>query len=261
MSSNMRYVAKKKSLEGMAPSPTSPYGASEEKKSDGVQQEPTSNTQLVQANTQTPTKSNNNNKSPTSAATPEEKAVETSNSVVSSTQVKHPLQYRWTMWYNPPKNWNVTKIITFDTVEDFWCLFNNLVNASQLDSGSNFHLFKEGIEPQWEDPANKNGGKWIATFTRNEFQIADKAWMYTVLAIIGESFADSDEITGAVVSPRPKEIKIALWTKVASNEAAVMRIGATFKATIETSKNMSFQSHSDCMKHKSSFRNKHIYSI
>jgi translation initiation factor 4E len=42
--------------------------------------------------------------------------------------VKHPLQHRWTLWYDNPKkrnsaeSWeeNLKKIYTFDTVEDFW---------------------------------------------------------------------------------------------------------------------------------------------
>lgn len=42
--------------------------------------------------------------------------------------LKHPLQSRWVLWYDNPKNmqngetWedNLKKIFTFDTVEDFW---------------------------------------------------------------------------------------------------------------------------------------------
>lgn len=26
------------------------------------------------------------------------------------------------------------------------------------------HLFKKGIKPMWEDPANKKGGKWVYYF-------------------------------------------------------------------------------------------------
>jgi translation initiation factor 4E len=44
--------------------------------------------------------------------------------------VKHPLQYRWSLWYddsanlklNPKLPWeeNLKKVYTFDTIEDFW---------------------------------------------------------------------------------------------------------------------------------------------
>ena len=26
--------------------------------------------------------------------------------------------------------------------------------------GADFHLFKEGVEPKWEDPSCEHGGKW-----------------------------------------------------------------------------------------------------
>ena len=45
-----------------------------------------------------------------------------------ASQKKHPLQFRWVLWYDYSqrkqnlKNWetNLNKIATFDTVEDFW---------------------------------------------------------------------------------------------------------------------------------------------
>lgn len=115
--------------------------------------------------------------------------------VSSDFDVKHPLQFSWTMWYNEPqprnsKEWtnNVKKILTFDTVEDFWCLFNNLYAPSRLVPGSNYHLFKEGIKPEWEDPANKKGGKWICAFSRPHGNAMankafDDAWLWTILGM------------------------------------------------------------------------------
>lgn len=52
------------------------------------------------------------------------------------------------------------QVATFDMVEDFWGIFNNIRPPSRLNPGSNYHLFKVGIEPMWEHPANMNGGKW-----------------------------------------------------------------------------------------------------
>ena len=34
-------------------------------------------------------------------------------------------------------------------------------STGELSSHSDFHLFKVGIKPMWEDEANKCGGKWI----------------------------------------------------------------------------------------------------
>lgn len=42
-------------------------------------------------------------------------------------------------------------------VEDFWRLYNNVAPPSQLQLGCSYNLFKRGIEPKWEDPANDKG--------------------------------------------------------------------------------------------------------
>jgi translation initiation factor 4E len=62
-------------------------------------------------------------------------------------------------------NWQLTgrlnmQVATFDMVEDFWGIFNNIRPPSRLNAGTNYHLFKVGIEPMWEHDANKAGGKW-----------------------------------------------------------------------------------------------------
>ncbi len=41
-------------------------------------------------------------------------------------------------------------------VEEFWSIINNLLPPSQLVKNANYHFFKDGIQPLWEDKANKN---------------------------------------------------------------------------------------------------------
>ena len=48
-----------------------------------------------------------------------------------------------------------------------------------------YHLFREGILPAWEDPANANGGKWILRFKKG---LASRMWEDTLLAVIGDHF-------------------------------------------------------------------------
>ncbi|KAG8084428.1 hypothetical protein GUJ93_ZPchr0010g9493 [Zizania palustris] len=61
---------------------------------------------------------------------------------------------------------NIKKIIDFSTVESFWVCYCHLARPSSLPSPTDLHLFKEGIRPLWEDPANRNGGKWIIRFKK-----------------------------------------------------------------------------------------------
>ncbi|KAJ3548229.1 hypothetical protein NM688_g5324 [Phlebia brevispora] len=126
--------------------------------------------------------------------------------------VKHPLYSPWTLWFDSPatkgrnlpqtpmssfpqtplpqtpgglaaQGWmeDIKRVISFDSVEEFWGLYNNIVPPSQLPQKANYYLFKEGIIPAWEDEANKNGGKWSIQLPKdkNRGQI-DKMWLYTV---------------------------------------------------------------------------------
>jgi len=182
--------------------------------------------------------------------------------------IKHPLQTAWTMWYNSPQtqkdreaqDWQPKQIVTFDTVEDFWCLFNNLLPPSKLVRGSNYHLFKEGINPEWEDPINKVGGKWIVQYGPKDAG-QDDHWMFTLLALIGEEFEDSDEICGAVFSPRNKQNKLALWTKDSRKKEAVIRIGKGWKEALGLKVQIGYQSHQDALNAGFSYKNPNIYTV
>ena len=59
-------------------------------------------------------------------------------------------------------------------------VFNNIRPASSLDAGSNYHLFKAGIRPEWEDKANANGGKWVVSFKVQQKQLLNKSWLWLV---------------------------------------------------------------------------------
>jgi Eukaryotic initiation factor 4E len=52
---------------------------------------------------------------------------------------------------------------------------------SKLLANADFHLFKTGIEPKWEDPECANGGKWSFTVSRKP-QL-DTMWLETVFIL------------------------------------------------------------------------------
>ncbi|KAJ6233694.1 eukaryotic translation initiation factor 4e related [Anaeramoeba flamelloides] len=150
---------------------------------------------------------------------------------------KHPLQNKWTMWvdgYSGSRNWgeDMKKILDFETVEDFWGMFNNLVSVSKLKNGTNFHLFKYGIKPEWEDSGNISGGKWNLRINRSVSKLED-LWLDTVLSLIGERFEPKEEICGAVVSIRNSGDRIALWTKTASKKDVQLEIGKIWKKDLQ----------------------------
>lgn len=54
------------------------------------------------------------------------------------------------------------EITSFDTVEDFWSLYNHIRVASELKQGNDYSLFKKNIRPMWEDAGNVAGRKTIS---------------------------------------------------------------------------------------------------
>ncbi|KAG8757487.1 eukaryotic translation initiation factor 4E [Serendipita sp. 396] len=172
--------------------------------------------------------------------------------------VKHPLYSSWTLWFDSPstkgraggtgtpstpstavpatpsgsQGWmdDIKKVVSFESVEEFWGLFNNIVPPSSLPQRANYYLFKENIIPAWEDAANKDGGKWSIQLPKEKNRNnVDKMWLYTMLAAIGETFdpyltkanTDGDEpppsslITGVIVSTRPQFYRLSIWTRQA----------------------------------------------
>lgn len=158
---------------------------------------------------------------------------------------KHPLEHRWTLWFDNPSGkqtlnkygQTLRSVYTFDTVEDFWCLYNNIRTPGQLQPSATFYLFKENIEPKWEDPRNAQGGCWTANVPKGPGntgkQTLDTWWLHAVLACIGEQFDEGDEVHGIAVNIRSAKDRIEVWTRSAANEAVQTSIGKQFKAVLD----------------------------
>ncbi len=124
---------------------------------------------------------------------------------------------------------NLTLIGEFSTVESFCRYFNWLKPPSKLDKNANYHLFKQGIKPMWEDPANANGGKWVLTM-KNAPDLLDRCWFDLCMALVGEQIesgggSEDGEICGAVVSLRSKVDRIQVWVRSKDNVGRVNDIG------------------------------------
>ncbi|XP_066910870.1 eukaryotic translation initiation factor 4E-1A-like [Clytia hemisphaerica] len=169
-------------------------------------------------------------------ARPEEKTEEEQSTIAKELMVKHPLQNRWSLWFfknDKSKNWaaNLRRITTFDSVEDFWSIYNHIQLASKLSLGCDYSLFKEGVQPMWEDDRNRMGGRWLVNMSKAQRNSdLDRVWLETLLCLIGEAFGeDSDQVCGAVVNIRAKGDKLAVWTQFADKSESVLHIGKMFK--------------------------------
>ncbi|CAB9510443.1 factor isoform 4E-2 [Seminavis robusta] len=189
-----------------------------------------------------------------------------------TTTTRTPLHCRWTLWYDNPRFapagtlWkdNLKRCGSFDSVEAFWRCFNNMKPPSQLSLNSNYHIFREGILPTWEDPTNIDGGKFVYTMQKkiSKTGVCDESWMFTVLAAIGETMdLDGDQVVGAVVSIRKSQDRIALWIK-SSDKHICRNIGLRWKKALDIHKvNLKFQVHRDAATTGRSFRNEIQFSV
>eukprot|EP00070_Physeter_catodon_P001627 XP_007103239.2 eukaryotic translation initiation factor 4E type 1B [Physeter catodon] len=166
----------------------------------------------------------------------------------------HPLLNRWALWFfknDRSRAWqdNLHLVTKFDTVEDFWATYNNIQLASKLSSGCDYALFKDGIEPMWEDSRNRRGGRWLVSLAKQQrHSELDHLWLETLLCLIGESFEEhSREVCGAVINIRTKGDKIAVWTRETENQEGVLRIGRVYKERLglSTKTIIGYQAHAD----------------
>ncbi len=106
----------------------------------------------------------------------------------------------------------VKKIHEFDTIEDFWGIFQHLRKPDSCKPGIEFMMFKEPIKPMWEDENNKNGGK-ISIKLRKDYTTI--IWEEMIFALIGGILPKEmkDEINGIVVTSRKEFNTLQIWFK------------------------------------------------
>jgi translation initiation factor 4E len=163
-------------------------------------------------------------------------------------------------------------------------LQNNITPTSELALKSDYHLFKAGIRPEWEDPQNKHGGKWAFQFKEKKLVNIDNLWLHVMLAAIGETLEDEadGEVMGVVVNVRKGFYRVGLWTRsigkpfpaggdgnVAGGKGRtpekgreiLLKIGQKFKEALDLTENdqVEFSGHTDSA-HAGSTRAKAKYT-
>ena len=132
----------------------------------------------------------------------------------------HKLRHSWSFWYRPPISKSngyvdyektLHPMAEFGTIEEFFTVYQHLKRPSTLPLVSDYHIFKKGIRPVWEDEENKKGGKWIVRLKKG---VSDRYWEELLFAIVGDQFAEaSEEVCGAVLSVRNGEDILSIWTR------------------------------------------------
>ncbi|KAG0377188.1 Eukaryotic translation initiation factor 4E type 2 [Mortierella sp. AD032] len=185
--------------------------------------------------------------------------------MVASSDI-HPLHFNWVFWFmHRPPGSKITnyegamkKIATFGSVEDFWAVYSHLRRPHELPNVSDYHLFRQGVRPVWEDAANINGGKWIVRLKKG---LASRYWENLVMAVIGDQFDVGSEICGIVLSIRGAEDILSIWNQSSQGGRTNLKIRDTMKRVLSLPADtiMEYKTHNDALKDNSSFRNTDVF--
>ncbi|KAI7822922.1 translation initiation factor eIF 4e-like domain-containing protein [Gamsiella multidivaricata] len=178
----------------------------------------------------------------------------------------HPLQFNWVFWFmhrapgSKILNYesSMKRIAGFGSVEAFWGIYSHLRRPHELPHVSDYHLFKKGVRPVWEDPVNINGGKWIVRLKKG---LASRYWENLVMAVIGDQFDVGEEICGIVLSIRGAEDILSIWNQSADEGRINLKIRDTMKRVLNLPADtiMEYKSHNDALKDNTSFRNTDVF--
>lgn len=172
---------------------------------------------------------------------------------------EHKLEYSYWMWFSrrpPARELSATTtgygqalrmVGRVGSVEQWWGLYTHLARPSELPPLSDLHLFKLGIKPMWEDPANVNGGKWVVRLRKSQ---TGRAWEDLCMAMLGEQFMVGRELCGVVLSVRFQEDHIAVWHRTASDINAAGRVRDALRRILQlpASVPVEYKAHGDCLR-------------
>ncbi|PGH32356.1 translation initiation factor 4E [[Emmonsia] crescens] len=168
---------------------------------------------------------------------------------------EHPIRSTWIVWYRPPTpkysdyEKSTIALASISSVESFWAVYSHLKRPSLLPAVSDYHIFKKGIRPVWEDEANKRGGKWIVRLKKG---VADRYWEDLLLAMVGDQFAEaSDEVCGAVLSVRSGEDVLSVWTRIDGGRNIKIRETIKRLLAFPPDTNIVWKSHDDSIAQRS----------
>lgn len=140
-------------------------------------------------------------------------------------------------------------LCTLKTVENMNYYLKH-VDFESIETITDISVFKEGIEPLWEDQANINGGKWIIKLKR---EVAIRLYQKLLVHLMINSF-DTILVNGIVISFRMKSCIITLWTGDERKTENVVQeikkiLGIDFFLALE------YKDNGESLKDNSSFRN------
>ena len=124
----------------------------------------------------------------------------------------------------------IIKIGDATNITEFWDIFQHMKKPSQCPVGTDYHLFKRGIIPMWEDNNNKDGGKLSVLLT---WKYANLIWEEVAFNFSKGLLPYFENINGIVISMRSRFIVMSFWVKT-KNIHSVEKIRYALSAMLQT---------------------------
>lgn len=140
-------------------------------------------------------------------------------------EIKHPLHTSWTLYAHTQSVSTTYKsaykqVGKFNTIEDFWKLWNNIPSVVDIYEGRitmqnkpliAYSMFRDDILPEWEKTNNINGSEWGCREMLSK-EIINNIWENLVLSCIGENVSNCVGIRYINKCNKTRNIhKIEVW--------------------------------------------------
>eukprot|EP01139_Manchomonas_bermudensis_P009909 Amastigsp_a339675_213.p1 type:complete len:194 gc:universal Amastigsp_a339675_213:683-102(-) len=109
----------------------------------------------------------------------------------------------------------------FDNLRDFWSVYSFVMRPNDATTAVDLQLFRSSVRPMWEHPANRDGGRLLLRLRKG---LASRYWEDTIFAFIGEAFSAHAHITGIVMSCKPSDDALSIWTDDANDKDSIASI-------------------------------------
>lgn len=141
---------------------------------------------------------------------------------------EHILHRNWTLWFDTPYlhetyenfitdiKWisEIEKVYTIDSIENFWRLYNNILNPREISYKSSYYMYEHNTNPYMSDINHLNGGVLVFTFPFNDDLDIEDIWLKFLLTLIGENVKYSTCLTGVSIKKNRFNFTIELTIKV-----------------------------------------------
>ena len=123
------------------------------------------------------------------------------------------LKNKWVLWYHKmnDEQWGIDSYKKVIEIEDYHTLLLMVSEIKVVTSGM-FFFMKDGIQPIYEDPMNKEGGYWSLRVTKKD---ANDYWLKIIYLLCFENITQDENknklMNGLSISPKINNCIFKIW--------------------------------------------------